>query len=391
MKLDQNDILGSGLGRAIHPAPIEKMFPGKFETSIQEIFPSSISNTKAAVRAFKEAQPHTYKQFFSKIYQDVDAFCNWRIPLLYSALHIHGGQAVPEYYEGVQAGTNALAHALRWHAGGLPLFFVQKSFYDAVRQTEVPAEFDLASMKWPFPAYTFVLPRGALSYRGAEIPFISVSVCRGDSIRSELGTLEVSPDVHKVIITTAFNNSYFAPGFKIAHLRKFYDMQADTFVEVSRTSDLECDGVMEDAAFSLTILKLALKLTVAMEAVPEHVEFGRMVGITVKSCQKKELWKPNVIGRRYSIRSSDGSGSGGHSSPRAHWRRGHFRRQGVGPRATECENCSCSAILHYKAGDGGSYCQNAACSCPGYQKPGTPFKEYKVLWIEPVFVTGSSN
>jgi hypothetical protein len=43
------------------------------------------------------------------------------------------------------------------------------------------------------------------------------------------------------------------------------------------------------------------------------------------------FWTPNWIGKDYQIKTERGSSKGGtHSSPRTHWRRGHFREQPIG-------------------------------------------------------------
>jgi len=364
-----------------------------FETDLEEIFPAEFSNPSLCMKILKKVDPKLYQKFFSKIYHGTDKFGDWRRAHLVSASHVMAASHPRGklYYEGVQAGTNALQHALRWYKAGLPCFFISRQFYDAVRRTDVPPDFDFSQMEWPYESFTFILPRGVLYYKNLEVPSIGVSVCR-ENVVTDIGSVRGSKSWNKLIVTTSFGKSYFAPAFHMDHLSKFYAMDDETFRETADHAEM-CEGQFEvnDSAFTLLLLKLALKLTMVMEAAPEHVERGHRIGTTKKRDIKREIWSPNIIGRKYQVKYTD-RGTGTHASPRMHTRRGHIRQQGVGHRNTDCY-CTHLRLVHYQAPYERfdppteiEFCQVANCPCERYQAPLKPYAEYKTVWIKPMLV-----
>lgn len=333
MNVDRDDILGvSFKRRIIKQYSQEDMTPGTYETDLQEVFPGIVANTAEAIKTLRAKRDGIYHRFFPKLYYGTERFGDWRRAHLISAIHVVGATLDHEYYASVQAATNSVHAALRWYGAGMPSFFVAREFYDAVRQTEIPSDFDFKEMEWPFEAYTFVLPRNVLFYRGEEVPFISVAVCKGREVITDIGKIE-GGEYNKLIISTSFGRAYFAPSFHLDHLDKFYNMDKDDFFEMSKvTAERDPDAEFNDASFVLTLLKIALKLTVAMEAVPEQVTKGSKLKTT--RCKKNarevtEVWSPNVIGERFKVEQKNNA-EGSHASPRMHWRRGHFRRQFFG-------------------------------------------------------------
>lgn len=371
--------------RCIHEMPTDDMELATFETDLEEIFPPAFLVPAQATKTLKNKYPEIYKKFFPRIYNGTDKFEDWKRPHLIAAAHWLGTTSKRglAYYEGVQAGTNAIQHTLRWYSCGLPCFFVSPAFYDAVRQTEVPANFDFNEMKWPFDSYTFILPKGVLFYKDIPVPYIAVSVCT-KNVANELGEIKGS-GWEKIIVTTSFGTSYFAPGFALSELSKFYQMEPDTFRNMADQAEM-CSGEFEvnDAAFTLLLLKLALKLTIVMEAAPEHVERGHKIKSVVKHNVRREVWSPNIIGRKFQVKLTDGS-AGTHASPRMHPRRGHFRQQRVGPKVTPCTGNKFSPCKHEKAAhyEGNNFCMVPDCYC-GLYKPEP--QKVEVVWVKPCWV-----
>ncbi len=76
-------------------------------------------------------------------------------------------------------------------------------------------------------------------------------------------------------------------------------------------------------------ITLILGVLLAMVARPQLVTHGAFTG--KRSKRGSEFWTPNIIGRDYRTVTAGPSEHNQGSSPRMHWRRGHWRDQAYGP------------------------------------------------------------
>lgn len=236
-----------------------------------------------------------------------------------------------------------MACLLEQHA--MPLFFVSQDILKAVMLSSID-DIIPSDIKWPFPALTFVLPRNTLvSHNGEDCPILMIGrTLKDEPLKFPLDTCPTFRIDHDGILTIAA-----AP---YADTFPFYDQampidESDPWKVVDNSPSLDLsdplDGPLkvlstEANGFIRTFSALAIKLVLVMNARPDLIESGNPLK-TIKSPAHKgrvELWTPNFIGRHYRLRRSErvieeSDATDKRSSPRAHWRRGHYRRQRHGP------------------------------------------------------------
>lgn len=208
-----------------------------------------------------------------------------------------------------------------------PIFFVENGLLEAAIQSKINFTVDWQKMSFPFEGFTFVLPRSSkFTINGTPIAYIHITRT----------TFESNPLLHQtffdkdktgLIVFGLSPDLMFKPGFCT---KNSYDPDRHEWKTVM-------DG--EESSFSANklevLLHVAFNLIFAMAARPEYVETGRKIGMHKKS--NSEIWTPNVIGRKYATKRvmEANTEKGTHSSPRMHWRRGHFRQQPYGKGLTE--------------------------------------------------------
>src|SRR5437870_695313 len=75
---------------------------------------------------------------------------------------------------GFLGGMNLCAQLLIDHK--VPTYFIDKAFFKAVAETDVPDDFDLSDLKWPVDAMLFCLPvKESKELFGIAIPWIGVA------------------------------------------------------------------------------------------------------------------------------------------------------------------------------------------------------------------------
>jgi hypothetical protein len=196
----------------------------------------------------------------------------------------------------------------------------------------------------------------------------------------------------RFIFSTALPGSgtFFALGTPASGLRAVLKRgKKEMEVEVETNDPGLIKGDPDDLKTSFDIIRTSLNLILAMEVQPLLIERGRQVK-HVKRHREAVLWTPNRIGRGYRIKVLDTSGveKGSHSSPRMHWRRGHWRRQGFGKRVRLCI-CGHDVKRHGKlAGE----CFERGCDCLSIEYQALPaYEAYRTRWIEPILVNAKAG
>lgn len=218
-----------------------------------------------------------------------------------------------------------------------PLYWVSKDLTKAVREIEPPVGLTMEDVAWPLPVLTFLFPEGMMF--GDEELF-SITVVRGNAA-TEIVT-DNSPFAKAGLPNIYFPQDFMSMwGLTINHqaLREHnplelignwymnapYEGNVKQFITERRTlhgTDLEA---MSQIVFNLVLI---------MQSRPEYVEALSVNGV-IKNKQtgaKETIYNPRWVGKNYHIVRDRTSSGGTHASPHAHWRRGHWREQAVGPR-----------------------------------------------------------
>ena len=375
------EILGKPQGRpTLVGQHLEKEFTEEILDETYEIFetalPIGLGSIDTLVKQLKTYQPTLYKKFLPRIYENVSAFMDWRIPGATSTaiyMAVSGHEELKKY----QAYVNFAQWSLQWEQYQNPCFFISPEFLKAMLNTDIPDNFDLSDFKLPFPSMAFILPKdNPVKFRNKTTPFIGITRVNS-STKTKLGEIQMSKPIDKIIVTTSFlPGTFFAAGVQYKSLNQVLRMSPNELREESHRTK-QVYTTVEDAEFILLLNKLAVNIVLAMESRPELVTKESYVrqGVSKNKTYRPSVWQPNIIGAKYRFVSP---GTGTHESPRSHWRRGHFRQQRIGSSLCSTEGCRDPQQAHLALG----MCQVADCKCEQY-KPGWG---RKTIWIDPVLV-----
>ena len=306
-----------------------------------------------------DAQPLTMKATYPRRIVPPTGYLN---PKYYSAT------LLSELFVGFEAELKMLPHitgimdCLMHLEYRVPTYFVRSEFAQAVAQTEPPEDFKFSEIKWPLPAMLFVLPTGfALRHFGYCAPFISLTHspkgrypdCLRNLPKCEMPLTainEIQNEVDRVNIVTPV---YTKKGYPLSYTGSYnMDMLINsigetkfsdaTLIEEERyafpANMIDKTGLPSEADEREVATKLqsfGLRLLLAISARPALIEPGTLqrAAKLKKGVQRDELWNPNLIGWNYKAKRIASASTGrSHASPRAHWRRGHFRNSPYGPK-----------------------------------------------------------
>lgn len=242
------------------------------------------------IQQFKDRFPDTWNKVAQRIYKHTDSYGNYRLAYLewgwaFQMLEWNKRRDAEQSQQGTEACQQVVDTFNLHKEHNFPFFFVSKGICDAAWQSDLKFQVEWKTMRLPFEAFTFVLPKDN------SVGYEAVIVCRyikdGD-VKLELSALKSDQSLgHRLSAEYPFE--------------------------------------MRDEGDHL--LRWVFNTIFAMSARPEYVESGERLG--TKKGTQSELWSPNVIGRKYAIKSHTfAKASGG--SVRLHWRRGHFRQQAYG-------------------------------------------------------------
>lgn len=243
------------------------------------------------IAKFREAFPDAWVKVDGRTYKNADAYGNYRLAYLEwgwaTALYdlkAEDGEAPSENLQDVIDTFNLHKEH------GFPFFFVSKGICDAAWQSDLKFTVDWKTMRLPYEAFTFVLPKDN------PVGYEAIIVYRK------------TKDGEMKFILSGLGKAALGRG-----------IEAEFPFESTDEPDNQS-------------LRWVFNTIYAMSARPEYVEGGERVG-TRKGTQS-EIWTPNVIGRKYAVKAHSFSNT--HSGGvRLHWRRGHFRQQAVGVGRTQ--------------------------------------------------------
>lgn len=273
--------------------------------------------------------PESWKLFPSKIFKDVDNYYNYRFA--YAEYHI-ALELYWLYCDGklsshkVAPAIEALIPYAVSMSNDFPILFLDAKLLQAVLMSDIKSEVDWQSMRMPFSSFCIMLPKNGLKMGGKDIAMIQVAKVLMSDWQSPY--LEGIKSSVKDIQPMFRMKAYYSNGMAVESLftnpynpSKDYPKIGSDF----NGSDKDLLKLLPHTVFNILY---------AMAAKPELIESGRKIGQHRKS--HSELWTPNIIGRKYTVKRPEGYESiGTGASKRLHWRRGHFRHQPYGKALTE--------------------------------------------------------
>lgn len=196
-----------------------------------------------------------------------------------------------------------------------PIFFVSSGILEAAINSQIAFEVDWLNMPFPFDSFSFVLPR-TVSYTFNGTPIVAFSLCKVTDLNNKTNIFNENTPCLVVSAITSDGQ------YTCTRLTVPFQPGAHPWMNEKDTGG----GSTEP------LLHLVFNLIFAMAARPEYIETGRKIGFHRKS--NSEIWTPNIIGRKYAVKTSAAAYGTG-IKKRLHWRRGHFRQQRYGKNNAE--------------------------------------------------------
>lgn len=289
-----------------------------------------MNNYKIIREQIEAIYPDVWRAFNPRIYTGVDGWGSSAILAAQMAgccLGYASGYASDVYTKM----TVATAGRLLEH--DVPLFWVRPELLEAVARTEPPKDFLWTDMHLPFPAGGFMLPAGTVRMATGHA-YNHVTWCRIEQdqvINLPLGA-SLQGAANALVFTAASGDD---PQFEcLTRSINADDWPWANLPNVGEEGIGTISNLTGDQSQVMAHLaRLALGLLLVMDASPRLVSKGEPRMRSPKP-GKREIWTPNILGIGYRTKSET-PGDGSHSSPRMHWRRGHFRSQPVGEQRLE--------------------------------------------------------
>jgi hypothetical protein len=288
-----------------------------------------------------DSRPELWAKCYPKVYEGVDGgeYHSAKLVgyfLLSAALKIEKPDV--HLYQHFNETIEAI-WASRLAAYRVPIFWLGREVIEALKLTTLPVTLDLTTMKLPFEAAVFMLPRGSLTYESNATDVVCASYARA-AIREEI--LSINPAAVETI-TGRGDFSVFAgmsnglllnwshpweQPLDIAQLDATIQDTPDSPLQTPFQTDITTYG----KHFMARVAHLVFNALQLMLARPELVSMGSLVKqIHNKKSTIKSFWTPNIIGKDYRLRQESQPLGGSHASPRGHWVRGFWRDQACGP------------------------------------------------------------
>jgi hypothetical protein len=291
------------------------------------------------------ARPELWAKCYPKIYERIDGGEYYSAKFLgYFLLTVAFKIEQPEVrmYKHFNETVEAI-WASRLAAYRVPIFWLTREITEALKLTTLPVTLDLTTMKLPFEAAVFMLPKGSLTYQSEASDVVCVSYARAamhEEIRS----------INPAAIETLSGRGDFSvfAGMLNGRLLNWSHpweqpldiAQLDATIQDTPHNPLQTqfqtDITAYDKHFMARVAHLVFNTLQLMLARPELVSTGSLVRqVRNKRHSMKAFWTPNTIGQDYKLRRESQPLGGTHASPRGHWVRGFWRDQACGANYTQ--------------------------------------------------------
>lgn len=335
---------------------------------------------KLLVEAAEKLQPELFSKFYPKQYE---GYGNYHSPKLLAAVlstvmnefsqkctadkASEADRLLPSSMQTVVLASNELIDKK------MPIFYISPALIEAIFRTDFSdkVRWTMDSLKLPFEAGAFMLPRGMVRHSQlGDLAFVVWTRNPAGIFRSKLFPNKAieSPCETFALVGLLYDTANWIdctmsalkrPEIEIGNL--YFQDDGPVIGNEKRISEEEDKKIMEALGI------IAFGSFLAMNAQPKLCESAAIVKvIPAKSNRpRREFWTPNVIGREYQIKRQEieklrvvSVAGGPHTSPRAHYRRGHFRNTVYGRMVDEV----------------------SGAHIPAERRP------HKTDWIEPVWV-----
>ena len=253
---------------------------------------------------------------------------------------------------------------------GLPFYFVQPAFAEAVAQTEPPEDFFLKDIQFPMPAFCFVLPDSFIQrHFKYYVPFIGVATAPKGIYPGAARPFPKSEFPMEFATALLVEQERLVLHYPMYHAKSppvdytgNYPLEANlssieeaVFHDATPSENARYEAEYgktyafsfrpdepkgeEETEFQRKVTYFTIKLLLALTAEPEYIVPG---GIQRKErrdrkghIEREELWNPNIIGAKFRSDHGAGPGTGTHASPGWHWRRRRMTYQVYGKRTDD--------------------------------------------------------
>jgi hypothetical protein len=279
---------------------------------------------------------------------------------------LHHNWVMPENY--MLPHTTGAMMSLFATKYGLPFYFIQPDFAEAVAQTEPPEDFFLKDIQFPMPAFCFVLPDSfiqrhlkyyvpfvgvatavkgiypgaATPYPSTEIPMEHATALLVEQERFILHYPMYCADTPPVDYTGNYPLEANLSSIEEATFHDATGLESARFearhgcAHGFKPTGPEGD---EEKEFQRKVTYFVVKLLLALTAEPEYIVPGGLQRKEKRDRQgnieREALWNPNIIGAKFRCDRSAGPGTGTHASPGWHWRRRRMTYQVFGKRTDD--------------------------------------------------------
>lgn len=289
----------------------------------------------------KTTPPELWAKCYPRIYQETGG--SYESPRVVAADMVGAAAKVEQGYFGENEQAD-LIWASKLAQYRVPLFWVSQPLAEALKRTTPPQSLDIRTMKFPFDAAVFMLPRDTLLHDTDEGEAAFVSYVRtrlGDPIRSlaRTGPEFMHPKGNGVVMIFAHTTAehllhWTIPDYiplDLGHLDSLIQKFEDGVWRMHKSDFINYDMSDADNRFMARVVHFVLGTLVLMLARPELVKTGELQKRVIKRGETpREYWSPSRIGEHYKLRRISEPQGGTHASPRGHWVRGFYREQPYG-------------------------------------------------------------
>jgi hypothetical protein len=229
--------------------------------------------------------------------------------------------------------------ASRLAAYRVPIFWLGREITEALKLTTLPVTLNLTTMKLPFEAAVFMLPKGSLTHQSEASEVVFVSYARA-AMKERIPTINPAAieaitgrGDFSVVAGTASGRllNWSHPWEQPLDIAQLEATVQDTSTPPNATQ-FQSDITTYDKHFMARVAHLVLNTLQLMLARPDVVSMGSLVKqLHQKKKPIKTFWTPNMIGKDYRLRRESLPLGGTHASPRGHCVRGFLRDQAYGP------------------------------------------------------------
>lgn len=287
-----------------------------------------------------DERPELWAKCYPKLYEGVDGGEYYSAKLVgYFLLGIAIKIEQPEVHVYQHFGETIEAiWASRLVGYRVPIFWLSREIMEALKLTTLPLTLDFTTMKLPFEAAVFMLPKGSFTHQTEASDVVFMSYARA-AMREEIPS--INPATVKTItgrgdltVLAGVSNSrlltWSHPWEQPLDIAKL-DATIQELPNQGLHTQFQADLDTYDKHFMARVAHLVFNTLQLMLARPNLVSMGTLAKqVRDKKKSIKTFWSPNIIGKDYRLRRESDTLGSTHSSPRGHWVRGFWRDQACG-------------------------------------------------------------